>query len=1492
MRKSLVLALGVVLFAAAGPAGARAKERGTLPDSVRRVLSFPNPDLLVTPDFWAFVPDVESLRSLVASQGKEVRLDRQALCGEIEELQARVSAYDLDIMDSAQRQHAGDVLLRLSVLIHVEAQEELALREKERESRMAKYDQGTLAEPPPRPRVECGRQIELCRRIVDELPDYAHIEKVTGLLGYLLHAAGRYYESNNLFVLSLDKGRSWPAEVRLLAGYNYFELGRQAGRESDAGRFYFAQSAQLLDLLSDKTKLVAEEQRLFRLAWACFGHGGYVRAGEALISLWVLLARVQRPFLQEKLLKEQIVRGLVAAYFCAWPDWLTHGLHVPAQQAPELLEALAAGRPYEKDVYQLSLALLREHTKGTEAQTASRLEAYWHMASAYLDRYPDEADCPVVHDRMVRVLQELGVSSAVEETKRVQFARFSLEERERLIQLYGKAGTWRRKQAREPGEAAAKVVQHNLLEMAHLLHLDALEVKDQFGHTVAKTWYRRAATALKRYAQEFPRSAEILEVFERLGGVYLFGLADGSQAAVWYARCRDYKNAENQRALDCAQAALEARAQAVNQAEEHRDPAVPVPRNLFYLREESILPEVPLNSPGRAAKKRRIKPVPIPEVVRLWLAEARAFLATDFKIQMRKELKAFTEYQVARVYFRYGHFGKARKILESLQESYTADDSYRKTIRLYCLKDLIRMCRYENDMDCLERLAKRMQEAGVDYNDGLHEILSAVKAVRLGPERRTTGAAPTADGATQKQSQPASPNSGGQLELPDTEAVEASSLPPHATRLTVGPEDELPLRNLQVKAIVDGFRARVVLDFSFSNQREQRLEGTFQLRLPDGAAPHFLAFGLHSFGIETDWARNLKKDWNDVVKAALKGAGDSFEPRVPTGPKVARMVSRYKAARAYLDTVHRRVDPALLEWAGAGVFSARVYPLEPDSDYRIVVAYDVDLVRRGDDLEFRIELPAAASRSRVEIAVRELQGVPLQFSPEPKSRQIGGAFLVIKYPDPAPRSVSVRLESPGNLLLVGSDGTTGDYFALRVHPQLPDIDDDEPWQPHKADMDGGEDLLFAGRSTALEPDRPLTVVGRGKPSDDAEMLLEVKYRDGVREVRIPVNHRIQSLLTPRTYGEVAVQALEVWVPPLEAAALPYARHFRVTGKSCSLLMLESQRDYRRFGIKPHDDARFVSDNPVGGLLAEVLGTGADAALESDELFLKWVEHLNSKADIELQLPDGVLAAVAQMPGEVFVPPRPGPCPETEEALARLERTPGDLALVRATAYQALMLNQGACVVELLRQAAGWRPSEPDLYYLMALALEQAGGAELALLYFEIILAGNWPRPFQHFAGTVRLDYLLLLRRMAAGELPNSVPELAQARLEAVKGELRFEQASLLVSAIWSTDGSDVDLLVFEPSGELCQGDMPHTGSGGRCLRDGATGYGPEMYVAEEVIPGRYRIALRHIAGNENRIATRTTVLVSVYRDWGRSNEAVERFVVPLGPPGNQVVPVQ
>src|SRR5262245_18581183 len=103
------------------------------------------------------------------------------------------------------------------------------------------------------------------------------------------------------------------------------------------------------------------------------------------------------------------------------------------------------------------------------------------------------------------------------------------------------------------------------------------------------------------------------------------------------------------------------------------------------------------------------------------------------------------------------------------------------------------------------------------------------------------------------------------------------------------------------------------------------------------------------------------------------------------------MVPREKAQIAYGQTVPRRVDPAIVEWPGAGVFSARVFPLAPRKLHLIVVGYDLDLTPIGNDLEYRLDLPEQVPASTVDVSVASAHAATAV--PEVAPRALAGRKL-------------------------------------------------------------------------------------------------------------------------------------------------------------------------------------------------------------------------------------------------------------------------------------------------------------------------------------------------------------------------------------------------------------------------------------------------------------------------------------------------------------------
>jgi hypothetical protein len=214
-----------------------------------------------------------------------------------------------------------------------------------------------------------------------------------------------------------------------------------------------------------------------------------------------------------------------------------------------------------------------------------------------------------------------------------------------------------------------------------------------------------------------------------------------------------------------------------------------------------------------------------------------------------------------------------------------------------------------------------------------------------------------------------SPDAAKGASKPAATTWKRSQLAAHSVKVEVGDNESLPVRSMQAKVLLDGFMARVVLDFVVKNNGPRQYEGTLKLRLPTGSSPYYFAFGQDAVAIAADEA----PAFFTPERVRTMGA-DPIEIRndrqsLWQGVKEARMVPKEKAALAYTSTVRRQVDPALLEWSGPSVFNARVFPLVPNKNHRIVLGYDVPLTRIGDDLEYTFDLPENVSSKAVDIAV-------------------------------------------------------------------------------------------------------------------------------------------------------------------------------------------------------------------------------------------------------------------------------------------------------------------------------------------------------------------------------------------------------------------------------------------------------------------------------------------------------------------------------------------
>ncbi len=259
-----------------------------------------------------------------------------------------------------------------------------------------------------------------------------------------------------------------------------------------------------------------------------------------------------------------------------------------------------------------------------------------------------------------------------------------------------------------------------------------------------------------------------------------------------------------------------------------------------------------------------------------------------------------------------------------------------------------------------------------------------------------------------------------------------SGLPANKVSLFVGDEEQLPLEGVQTSITVDGFRARVLMDCFFYNNSILNREGTFKLKLPQGATPYYMAFGESVFidknGVEVP---SIDKGQIDFSAEGL----DNMRAQNWKSPKEAIVVEKVRAAWAYGNEVDKQVDPALAEWAGADVYNCSVFPLLPEKLHRIVIGYDVNLISLENDWLLDFEIPNEDCTQVFDVSIKEIPQVGMSLPDGVKTDSYLG-YSRFRMINPEEEMLSLRYKDLGNIIL---NDKNGKYFAAAFTPELPEV---------------------------------------------------------------------------------------------------------------------------------------------------------------------------------------------------------------------------------------------------------------------------------------------------------------------------------------------------------------------------------------------------------------------------------------------------------------------
>ena len=229
----------------------------------------------------------------------------------------------------------------------------------------------------------------------------------------------------------------------------------------------------------------------------------------------------------------------------------------------------------------------------------------------------------------------------------------------------------------------------------------------------------------------------------------------------------------------------------------------------------------------------------------------------------------------------------------------------------------------------------------------------------------------------------------------------------------------------------------------------------------------------------------------------------------------------------------------------------------------------------------------------------------------------------------------------------------------------------------------------------------------------------------------------------------------------------------------------------------------------------------------------------------------------------------------------------DAALMRMYAWRLQQADEFDLAGSLLERVLADRDDEPQSHRDLALVLgerwqktHQTDDALRAMnLLYDVIL-GEWDNfPEIEIIALMELNRLINF----SGQQNVTTPERIDSRL------IKLLDLDVRISMSWDTDMTDVDLHVFEPTGEHAYYGHNLTMIGGLVSRDFTQGYGPEEYVLKKAYPGKYIIKAHYYGSSQQTVSGACTVIVTVFTNYGRKDEVKQVLTLRLEQPSDDVV---
>lgn len=227
----------------------------------------------------------------------------------------------------------------------------------------------------------------------------------------------------------------------------------------------------------------------------------------------------------------------------------------------------------------------------------------------------------------------------------------------------------------------------------------------------------------------------------------------------------------------------------------------------------------------------------------------------------------------------------------------------------------------------------------------------------------------------------------------------------------------------------------------------------------------------------------------------------------------------------------------------------------------------------------------------------------------------------------------------------------------------------------------------------------------------------------------------------------------------------------------------------------------------------------------------------------------------------------------------------DPALLRVLAWRMAQGGDYDAAAGILEKVLRLRPEEPHSRRDLALVLadraeanNQPADAERAIALLYEVVQQRWER----FPEIELVALMELNRILARAERRNWSEQMHAERLDSRL--IKLLDMDLRVSLSWDADLTDVDLHVFEPTGEHAFYSHNRTEIGGLVSRDMTQGYGPEEYLVRRAVPGNYAVKVHYYGSGAQTLVGPATMTATVFTNWGRADEKRQVLTLRLDRP--------